>query len=97
VDGNASRERLTSRIRTTSHSNFTLYWGMTQYYRMAADNRAGTGVFAAVKSATSAGDPTTAFSAPKVVRVINLARDPVSLIRARGRRLRDGIAALDPQ
>jgi len=79
VDGNEPWERLTSSNSTTTYSDNTLYRGMTRYYRVAANNSAGTGPYSNVASATTTGDPATAPDAPMFLRFSALGRNQVTI------------------
>ena len=79
ADGNAPWEQLTANHRATTYSDDTLYRGMKRYYRVAAFNGIGAGPYSAVQSATTTGVPATAPSAPRLVRVSNVARGQVTL------------------
>ena len=82
-DGDAPWERLTSRNATAWSDTRNLYPGMTRYYRVAAVNRSGAGVWSEVVASDATAIPAggaaaRAPDAPTALRFTSVGRDSVS-------------------
>ena len=83
-DGNAPWERLTSRNGTTWSDTRNLYPGMTRYYRVAAVNRSGAGVWSEVVASDATvipagGSAARAPDAPASLRFTSIGKNQVGL------------------